>query len=246
MTDSSAGEKRQGRFPETHWSVVLAAADDSPQGADALAQLCRSYWYPIFAYLRATGHPSDGAEDLTQAFFVHVIENRTIGRADQLKGTFRGFLIGALKHFVANERDRNRAQKRGGRVKFVPFDLDDAERQYLADHRAVGADPVELVFDRRWAQVIARQAMLRLQSQFEDDLPTFERLRPFLVGGVDSGSYERAAQDLAISLPLVKTAIHRMRRRYREALRSEVAVTVSAPHEIDGELRYLITVLGTE
>jgi RNA polymerase sigma-70 factor (ECF subfamily) len=246
VTDSSDRGNRPGRFPETHWSVVLAAADDGPQGAGALEQLCRSYWYPIFAYLRATGHACDDAEDLTQAFFVHVIENRTIGRADQLKGTFRGFLIGALKHFLANERDRNRAQKRGGRIKFVSFDLDDAERQYRVDGQSAGADPVERVFDQRWAQVIVRHAMVRLRSEFEDDLRIFERLQPFLVTGVDSGSYERAAQDLAVSLPLVKSAIHRMRRRYREALRSEVAVTVSAPHEIDGELRYLIAVLGAE
>jgi DNA-directed RNA polymerase specialized sigma24 family protein len=235
------------RFPATRWSIVLAAAQEgAPAGASALSELCRLYWYPVFAYLRRSGHPIHTAQDLTQAFFLHLLERRAFGRADQLKGSFRGFLIGCLKFYESNERERQQALKRGGGVRLVSFDLEEAEGRYLVDNRRSSVDSAEFAFDRHWAHVVTHRALDTIKADFADDLTTYERLKGFLVAGSDAGSYESAAQDLGVSLALLKSAIHRLRRAYRDAVRREIAVTVSAPHEVDEEVRHLINVLAAD
>ena len=245
--NSTPAGKRAAAFPATRWSLVLAAAQEGhAHGASALSELCRLYWYPVFAFLRRGGRAAHEAQDLTQAFFLHLIEQRSLGRADQLKGPFRGFLIGCLKYFEANERERLQALKRGGHVRFVSFDVDEAEHRYQNDTWKDSAKPPELSFDRQWANIVTQNALERIRQDFASDLPTYERLKGFLIAGSEPGSYEMAAKDLGVSLSLLKSAIHRLRREYREAVRREIASTVSAPHEIDDEVRYLIHVLACD
>jgi len=247
MVSGEPAQQQSPRFPDTRWSMVFAAADsDSSECAGALAQMCRCYWYPVFAYLRGAGHSIDAAQDLTQGFFLHLIENRTIHRADQLRGTFRGFLIGCLKHFEANERDRERAAKRGGHVKFVPFDPEAAERLYSNETLQAPPESPDTMFDRRWARVIVQRALDRLSERYQDNRRLFERLTPFLTTQDAAGSYDLVARELSVSVPMIKSAIHRMRRQYARTLRQEVALTVSAPHEMENELHYLAAVLTAD
>jgi RNA polymerase sigma-70 factor (ECF subfamily) len=213
---------------------------------DALSELFRSYWYPVFVHLRRSGRPANAAQDLTQGFFLHLLEGGALRRADPLKGSFRGFLIGCLRHFEANELERQQALKRGGNVRFVSFDLESAEHQYVNEIRRSPAQSADLAFDRSWAHTVTTNALERIRQDFSNDLRTFERLKVFLIPGSDTGSYEMAAKDLGISLAQLKSAIHRLRRAYRESVRREVASTVSAPHEVDDEVRYLVEVLSSE
>jgi len=234
-------------FPETRWSVVIAAGQvGEPIGKNALAELCCLYWYPIFAHLRRGGRSATEAQDLTQAFFLHILERGALRRADQLKGSFRGFLIGCLKHFESNERERAQALKRGGNVTFVPFDLEAAEHQYHRDGRVGAATSPELAFDRRWARVVTDNALERIRQQFAGDLSTYERLKGFLIPGNETGSYQEVAKNFGVPISLLKSAIHRLRRDYRDAVRREIATTVSAPHEVDDEMRHLVNVLSDE
>jgi DNA-directed RNA polymerase specialized sigma24 family protein len=223
---------------------MVAARDGAPAAQDALAVLFRAYWYPLFAHLRARGHAPHEAEDLLQAFFLHVMEKRSLGRADRLKGSFRGFLLGCLKFFLANQRELAAAHKRGGGIRIVSFDSDDAEARLVADQPACGAD-VEREFDRRWARLIMERALGELQSLHAERPAVFAALKGFLTGA-DETRYASVAADLGVSVPFVKTTVHRMRTTFREILRREIAITVSAPHEIEDELRHLIHVLAGE
>jgi len=230
-------------FPETRWSIVVAAASDGePTAHDALALLFRSYWYPLFAHLRARGHARPEAEDLLQAFFIHMFEKRAFGRADRLRGSFRGFLLGCLKYFLANQREVMAAQKRGGNLRMVSFDCDDAEIRLLADRPATTADDE---FDRRWARTIMERALTQLQAAHAESPQVFAALKGFLTG-TDETRYTEVASRLNVTVAFVKTSVHRMRAQIRDILRREIAVTVSAPHEIDEELRHLIRVLTIE
>lgn len=233
-------------FPETRWSVVMLAANDGqPEAQEALAQLFRTYWYPLFAQLRARGHDRHESEDLLQAFFVHVFEKHALGRARRFKGSFRGFLIGCLKYFLANQRELAAAYKRGGHVRMVSFDAQEGETRMLADQRPDPAEDVERSFDRQWALLIMERALGQLQSQYAGRPEVFAALKGFLTA-TDESRYAVIAAQLDVSVPFVKTTVHRMRRQVRDILRREVAVTVSAPHEIDEELRHLIHVLAAE
>jgi RNA polymerase sigma factor (sigma-70 family) len=238
--------KALSQFPDTHWSLVLVAAGDGTPGAtNALALLFRAYWYPLFAYLRARGHARHEAEDLLQAFFLHMFEKQTLGRADRLKGPFRGFLIGALRYFLANQRELAAAQKRGGQVHIVSFDAEEAERRMLEDARADPVGDAEREFDRRWARLIMERALAELESLYGERPEIFAALKGFLTAS-DETRYAVVAAQLDISQSLVKTTVHRMRRQLRDILRREVAVTVSAPHEVDDEVRHLVQVLAAE
>jgi DNA-directed RNA polymerase specialized sigma24 family protein len=229
-------------FPETRWSIVMAAAHEGESGAhDALALLFRAYWYPLFAHLRAHGHTREEAEDLLQGFFMHLCEKRTFGRADRLKGSFRGFLLGCLKYFLANQREFASARKRGGDARMVSFDVDDAEVRVLADQGCGFAD-AEHEFDRRWARLIMERALEQLQLAHATRLDVFAALKGFLTGA-DETRYAIVANQLNVTVSFVKTSVHRMRAEFRDLLRREIAATVSAPHEIDEELRHLIHVL---
>jgi DNA-directed RNA polymerase specialized sigma24 family protein len=224
---------------------LVAARDGAPEAHNALASLFRAYWYPLFAYLRGHDRSPHDAEDLLQAFFVHLVENQTLGRADRMQGAFRGFLIGCLKYFLANQQEYATAYKRGGRAKIVSIDAQAGESRLLEDSSADPVADVERIFDRRWARLIMERALNELESLYAARPEVYRALKGFLTL-TDEARYSAVAAALDVSLSVVKTTVHRMRKQFRELLRREVAMTVSAPHEVDDELRYLIRVLAGE
>ncbi|MGI9086440.1 MAG: RNA polymerase sigma factor [Chthoniobacterales bacterium] len=228
------------RFAETPWSVVLAAgATSTPRADAALAALCRIYWPPIYAHLRRRGYEVQDAQDLTQSFFQHIIEDETLCRACRGKGRFRSFLLGALKLCLADEHARRQSLKRGGGVQFISVDDLEAEEQH---HQRLGGElsPDELL-DARWAGLVLDRALEALRTDFaaSGKLETFEVLSPLITGEKGDVSYESAAARLGIGLGAAKSLIHRLRRQFATTLRREIMQTVSAPHEVDDELRAL-------
>jgi len=241
---SDSNGSRQ-RFEETSWSVVLAAgAESGARGQAALAELCRIYWPPIYGYLRRKGYDRSDAQDLAQSFFQHVLENETLRRASRDKGRFRNFLLGALKLCLADELARRHALKRGGGFQFVS--IDDLEAEELHHQRmADDLSPDELL-DARWAGVLLERALATLRTEFAGSgkEAAFEALSPFLSGEKSDFSYETVAARLGVGLGAVKSSIHRLRRQFADALRREILQTVSAPHEINDELRRLRSVFA--
>jgi DNA-directed RNA polymerase specialized sigma24 family protein len=231
-------------FAETRWSIV-AAARDAGAGSSyrrAMEELARSYWPPLYAYLRRHGQSPEQAEDLTQAFFARLIEKNDLSAVDAAKGKFRSFVLAALKHFVANEHDKERAQKRGGGVRTVSLDIGVADSE-------CGFDPVdpstpEQVFNRQWALAVLNMVVDRLRGEYvqRDQLPLFESLHGTLTGEVTAG-YATLAGRLGTTEGALQVAAHRMRKRYRQLLREEVAQTVSDPSLVDDELRDLLKCL---
>jgi RNA polymerase sigma-70 factor (ECF subfamily) len=223
--------------------MVLVARDRAePGAADALASLCALYWYPLYAYVRRRGNGADDAHDLTQEFFARLLEKDFLAAVDRGKGKFRSFMLASCNHFLANERDRARAKKRGGGRPVLS--LDDAEGRYRAEP-AGGLTPEQL-FERRWALTLLDQVLTRLRDEFEakGKRRLFDRLRGFLVGEKGAG-YRRAAEELGLSEGSVKVAVHRLRQRYRELLHEEIGRTVGSPDEIGDEVRALFAVLGS-
>jgi RNA polymerase sigma factor (sigma-70 family) len=244
-TSTGSDAPRQPVFVTTHWSLVLSARDkNSPQSAAALEKLCRSYWYPLYAYVRRRGHSPEDAQDLTQAFFARLLERHWVGNADQQKGRFRSFLLSAMNHFLADEWDKARAQKRGGGVMPVPLQFDTAETRY--DHEP--ADPVtpEQNYERRWALTLLDEVLRRLRSEYEQEgkAELFAALNPCLVGDRTAQPYAGLAVKLGVSEGTVKSAVHRLRQRYRQLLHDEIADTVAEPGEVDEELHHLFAVLA--
>lgn len=224
---------------------MLAAGDGQHEARRALERLFGMYWFPLYSHLRARGRPHHEAEDLVQAFFVHVSEKQSLTRADRFKGSFRGFMLGCLRYFLANEREYANAYKRGGHIRMVSIDLEDAESHVPVD---AGLDPavdVERDFDRRWALLLMERALAQLREAHATRPQLFDRLRGYLTASDDT-QYESAARDLDVSVAMVKTTVHRMRRQFRDLLRREITITVSAPHEVDEELRHLIHVLASD
>jgi RNA polymerase sigma-70 factor (ECF subfamily) len=228
-------------FTTTHWSVVLAtgAADSAVAGA-ALEKLCRAYWRPLYAYVRRSGHDIHLAEDLTQDFFARLLERRAFADVESTGGRFRSYLLTALKHFLANEWRRAQAEKRGRGMTLLSLDELDPEGRRLQP--ADGAAP-DVVFDRRWAATVLDQSLHRLKSEFTGDgkAAWFEALQPCLTGADDALPYAEVARRLKTTEAAIKMAVRRLRLRYGELLRLEVAHTVASPQDIDEELRYLIT-----
>lgn len=240
-----AGSSRAPAFVTTHWSVVLAAGrGDTTRAREALATLCRTYWYPLYAYVRRRGHSAEDAKDLTQEFFARLLEKNWVASADQSKGRFRSFLLSAMNHFLADEWDRIRAQKRGGRVSLLPLQLDTAETRYGIEP----ADPAtpERIFERRWALTLLEEVLNRLRAEYEREgkAELFAALHSCLVGERAAQPYATLAARLGIQEGSVKSAVHRMRRRYRRLLLEEIANTVAGPDEVDEELRHLFAVLA--
>jgi RNA polymerase sigma-70 factor (ECF subfamily) len=234
------------QFATTHWSVIVAARDgDAPQVREALAALCQTYWYPLYAYIRRQGYSWDQAQDLTQEFFTRLLEKDTLRLVDRARGKFRSFLIAACQHFLANERDRAQALKRGGGHVFVPIDGPAAESRYQAEP-AHGQTP-EKIFERRWALTLLDQVLVRLRAEFEgaDKGRLFDGLKSFLLKEKTAGGYTQAAQQLGMTEGAVKVAVHRLRQRYRELLREEIGRTVHDPEHIDDEIRSLFHALGS-
>jgi DNA-directed RNA polymerase specialized sigma24 family protein len=231
-------------FPETQWSVVILAAQAGEQASrGALGDLFRSYWYPLFAWLRANGKSRHEAEDLLQGFFVHLCERQTLARADRLKGSFRSFMLGSLRYYLANERDFAVAQKRGGGAVVVSMDIDGADARLASELPAPGSDQFDRAFDYRWAMAVMEHSFAELRASYQDRAELFEALKGQLTAAHDA-PYTDVAARTGVSVAVVKTTVHRMRRQFREILRRHIAVTVSAPHEVDEELRYLIRILA--
>lgn len=229
-------------FPTTRWTLVVAAGDrDRTQARPALVSLCENYWYPLYAYLRRRGYPADRAQDLTQEFFVRVLEGRYLDRADPDRGRFRSFLLSSLKFFVADEEDRNRAHKRGGGA-LVPLEFSSGEERYQRE--PAHQETPERIFEQRWALSVLDRVVERLRSEFvQHGRPEhFERLKVFLLGQPDA-PYAALAGEMNSSEGALKVAIHRLRKRYRELFRQEIADTVVDPADVESELRYLASVL---
>ena len=235
------------RFATTHWSIVVAARDQAaPEARQALAQLCRSYWYPLYAFIRRQGHGADAAQDLTQEFFTRLLEHDFLAAIDRGKGRFRSFLLAACKHFLANERDRACAQKRGGGHVPVPLDLDTAEGRYVREpSHSITPDRL---FERRWALTLLDHVLARLREEHtaRGKGEIFDHLRVFLVGDGRAPAQMEVAAELGLSPGALKVAVHRLRQRYRELLRQEIAATVDDPAEVDEEIRQLFAALGSE
>jgi RNA polymerase sigma factor (sigma-70 family) len=230
------------QFPTTRWTLVVAAGDRRRKEAQsALVSLCENYWYPLYAWLRRRGYPAEQAQDLTQEFFTRVLEGRYLDRADREKGRFRSFLLTSLKFFVADEEDRLRAYKRGGGV-VLPLELSSGEERY---QREPSHDETpERIFDRRWALSVLDRVVEKLKEEFVQHGRTehFERLKIFLLGQSDA-PYATLAREMNTSEGALKVAIHRLRKRYRELFRQEIADTVADPAEVESELRYLAAAL---
>ena len=230
------------RFPTTRWTLVLAAGNpERKEARSALACLCENYWYPLYAYLRRRGYLADQAQDLMQEFFVRVLEGRYLDRANPEKGRFRSFLLTSLKFFVADEQDRQRALKRGGGATEA-LEFSSGEERY---RREPGHDETpERIFERRWALSVLDRVVEKLQQEFvQHGRPEhFERLKVFLLGQSDA-PYAALAREMNTSEGALKVAIHRLRKRYRDLFRQEIADTVADPTEVESELRYLAAVL---
>ena len=235
---------RQSVFATTHWSVVLSAKGrDSPGSAEALEELCRTYWQPLYAYVRRRGYPLEDAKDLTQDFFAWLLQRDWLERADRQRGRFRSFLLASISHFLANEWDKANAQKRAGK-RLVPLDFDVAEI-HCSWHPKASPTPEES-FDWHWALTLLEQVLNRLSGEFARDgkAELFEALKPCLLGERAAQPYAVLAAKLAMTEGSVKVAVHRLRQRYRELVREEVAQTVSSPIELEEEMRYLFAVLN--
>jgi RNA polymerase sigma-70 factor (ECF subfamily) len=233
------------RFATTHWSVVLAAGSPSSSHyQEALNTLCRTYWFPLYAYLRRNGYDTHQAEDHTQAFFTYLLEKRGLRVADPEKGKFRSFLLATLKHFVGDERDRARAKKRGGGRKILSLDFDKAETWYALEP-AHQLSP-EKLFEKSWALTVVDRTIARLKAESvsTNKQKLFDHLKVYLTSRRDSTGYRDAAAELDMTEGAVKVAVHRLRARYRELLRDEIAQTVSTEAEIDQEIRDLFTALA--
>src|SRR5208282_1899241 len=230
------------QFPTTRWTLVLAAGDpERKEARSALVSLCESYWYPLYSFLRRRGYPADQAQDLTQEFFVRILEGRYLDRAEPAKGRFRSFLLTSLKFFVADEGDRNRAQKRGGGI-VEPLEFQSGEERYQRE--PAHDETPERIFERRWALSVIDRVVEKLRDEFAQHghAEHFARLKVFLLGQSDA-PYAALAREMNMSEGALKVAIHRLRKRYRELFRQEIADTVADPAEVESELRYLAAVL---
>jgi RNA polymerase sigma factor (sigma-70 family) len=243
--DSDSTAPGPGSFALTHWTVVLAAgASDSTHARDALETLCRTYWHPIYAFVRRQGHSPHDAQDLTQEFFARLLEKNYLGGVNRAKGRFRSFLLVCLKHFLANEWDKAGAQKRGAHPVLIPINVQTAETSY-------GLEPAESmtaerVFERRWALTLLEQVLARVRAEYtrEGKARTFEHLKSALTGERRSVPYAEISARLGISEGAVKVAVHRLRQRYRALLREEIAHTVSGPEQVEEEIRALFSALA--
>jgi RNA polymerase sigma-70 factor (ECF subfamily) len=225
--------------------VVLSAGHDSDSVArEALENLCRGYWFPLYAYVRRQGHSPEDAQDLTQAFFERFLQRGYFAQADRERGRFRTFLLTSLKHFLTEEWRRTNHQKRGGGQVFLPLVPDEAEERYTAEPRDELSP--DLLYDRRWAEALLERVMLRLSKDYESTgrIAVYTQLQQALWGGHAEISYAEMGLRLGMNEGAVKVAVHRLRQRFRDLLRQEVANTVQAPEQIEEELKHLLGSYG--
>jgi len=232
-------------FTTTHWSVIArCAVADLPEATSALAQLCETYWPPIYSFIRRRGYAPSDAQDLTQSFFAYFLRAKDYAHVDPVNGRFRSFLLASVKHFLANDWDREQALKRGGDYQFVSLNNETAEASY--DPAGAPDLTADRLFDLRWATTLTTGALNSLRQELEGEgkVKLFEQLSSFLTGGSVIPSYDEVSVSTGLPRATVKTHVHRLRLRYREIVRGEVARTVSSPGEIDEELRYLCDILA--
>lgn len=234
-----------GQFETTHWSLVLAArTGQSTESRSALARLCEAYWFPLYSFIRRQGYGAEEARDLTQGYFARLLERGDLKDVSPELGRFRSFLLASVKHFLSNERERERARKRSPGQPLISLDAGVAEDRY----RIEPADALtpETLFERKWAMTVLERALERLGEEWGDAerARRFEKLRGFLLGDAPSASYRQVGDELGMTEDEVKVEVHRLRRRFGELLRGEIAHTVRDPKDVDEEIRYLLGVLG--
>ena len=232
-------------FAATHWSVVLEAGKPgSPQFQAALEELCRTYWLPLYSYLRRDGFNPDDAQDLTQGFFFRLLRTDSLVGISPIKGKFRTFLLASMEHFLADERDRARAQKRGGNQTVIRLDGTQAEELFL--QLPSGELSPETAFDRRWALTVLDEAFHRLRREYTNSRRAnlFESLSDFLSNEATAGDYASLAPKLEMSTQAIGVAVHRLRQRYRECVRFEIGQTVTIPEDLNEEMHYLFSLLA--
>ena len=232
------------QFATTQWSVVLQAGGEGSASADALAELCRRYWYPLYAHIRRRGNAEHDAQDLTQAFIAFLLEKQTVGAADPDRGRFRSFLLKSLNNFLANEHRAASAQKRGGGANVLSIDFADAEERYSREpsHEVTP----QRIFQRRWAITVLDAALAQVGDEFERDGKgdLFAALKPLLVPGEDAPAYRDIGERFSTTDAAVKVAAVRLRKRYAKALRKVIAETVESSDAVDEEMRQLMDALG--
>ena len=231
-------------FETTRWSLVVAAGgDDSSAARAALAALCETYWYPLYAYVRRRGATADDARDLTQGFLTSLLERRDFSNLRQDRGRFRGFLLASLQHFLANDAARRRTEKRGGSVTVLSLDLDDAEGRYRFE--PVEAVTPETLYERRWALTVIERVLGHLRQEWQAAArgAEFDALKACLLGQAPAGGYAAIASTLGTTEGAVKVAVHRLRRKFQAELRKDIGETVSDAADVDDEIRYLVRAL---
>jgi RNA polymerase sigma-70 factor (ECF subfamily) len=240
--------RQDSHFPSTHWSMVVAAQNQSTtEGAAALAALCRVYWRPLYAYVRRRGHAPEDAQDLTQGYFSRLLEKDYLSQADIQRGKFRSFLLASLKNFLANEWDRNTAQKRGGRIAFLSLEeMNGAEKHFLISSR--DSLTPEKAYERSWVLTLLGRVTEQLRLEFFEagKSNVFEQFKTFLTGDAGDETYSKIAATLGMSEVAARVAAHRLRGRFRDLLRAEIAQTLDHPEDPDAveeEIRYLMSVL---
>lgn len=246
-SSSQSNPKGEGIFTTTRWSMVVAAKQSqSEEARSALEVLCRTYWLPLYAYVRRQGHLRQEAEDLTQGFFARMLEKDYLVSVERSKGRFRSFLLASLRHYILDDYKYARRQKRGGGAETISLDIEYAEERLSSDQDQTGSP--EIIFDRQWALAVTRSALEALADDYArlDKATLFETLKPFLMGSTQSESYSQTAESLGITQNALRVAISRLRQRYRELLRQEVAQTVAHPQDIDGEMRHLFQVISAQ
>ena len=244
--NSSAERQEPARFATTRWSIVASAGGqhDSPRAREALAALCEAYWYPLYAFLRRQGASAEDAQDLVQAFFVELLEKDRLAAADRERGKFRSFLLASLKHFQANDWRRGAAQKRGGGAPTLSLDLEAGERRFALEpsHQQTA----ERIFQRQWAMTLLEQTLAALRQEFvaAGKAELFDHAKAHLGGDPSAAPYRQIAEKLGMTEGALKVAVHRLRQRWREALREQIGQTVAGPEEVEEELRELFDALG--
>jgi RNA polymerase sigma-70 factor (ECF subfamily) len=232
-------------FPTTTWSTILTARDRDRTGfQQAIEKLCRIYWYPVYAYARRQGHSKEDAEDLTQEFFSRMIEKQFLQAVSEDRGRFRWFLLTALKRFLANEWNRERAKKRGGGLMFLSLEFIGAEGRYLKE--PMHEMTPEKIFHRGWSLTILQRALGRLREEHAElgDGLDFDMFKTYLTGEAPRGYYSRLAADIGMTEGAVRVAVHRMRRRFGDLLRAEIREIVASEQEVDDEIRFLFEAVG--
>jgi RNA polymerase sigma-70 factor (ECF subfamily) len=241
---NAAVPRKQPVFVTTRWTVVLAAGGmDTTQGRQALEHLCRTYWYPLYAYVRRRGYSAHDAQDLTQAFFARLLAQQSLAKADPDRGRFRCFMLTAMNHFLASEWKRGMAQKRGSGCAVLSLELAAAEKRYDLEP-AIHSSP-DKIFEKQWAMTLLEEVLTRLEFEFQNEgkADLFAALKPALLGLRESQPYATLATQLGMNESAVKVAVHRLRKRYRELIRDEIANTLESSEEVEAEMRYLLRVL---